>query len=137
MPLGFARGGAWTAWPRSLREIDRASLAIPVDQLLYDNPSESAEASIGARVCNTHLRAISNQFSGWDVAASNAARVQPVGADDSRARTLAVFRAPPAAIAAERAMLQRRLDSGYTASRGDAWSARHLLHRLRSHPVVP
>src|SRR5688572_12276125 len=101
----------------SLRGIDRAQLGDPVDQLLYDNLRESAESSIGARVCNTHLWAISNQFSGWHVAASNAARVQSVGSDDARSRALSVFRALPAAIASERALLERGLDSGYTASR--------------------
>ncbi|HEX6051725.1 MAG TPA: DUF885 domain-containing protein [Gemmatimonadaceae bacterium] len=101
----------------SLRRIDRGTLSSPTDQLLYDNLRESAESAIGARVCNTHLWAISNQFGGWHVAASNAARVQPVGTDDARARALSVVRALPAAIDAERALLQRGLDSGYTASR--------------------
>ena len=49
--------------------------------------------------------------------ASNAARVQPVGSDDARERALAVFSALPAAMRAERAMLQRGLDSGVTTSR--------------------
>jgi uncharacterized protein (DUF885 family) len=100
-----------------LRAIDRASLTQPGDQLLYDNLRESTESSIGARMCRTHLWAISNQFSGWHVAASNAARVQVVGSDAARERALAVFRALPAVMAAERALLQRGLDSGYTASR--------------------
>ena len=101
----------------NLRAIDRTRLGDPVDHLLYDNLREASESSIGARVCNTHLWAISNQFSGWHVAASNAARVQAVGTDDARNRALSVFRALPSAIAAERALLQRGLDSGYTASR--------------------
>jgi uncharacterized protein (DUF885 family) len=101
----------------SLREIDRGALVEPVDQLMYDNLRESAESSIGARVCRTHLWAISNQFNGWHVAASNTARVQAVGSDEARTRALTVFRALPRAIAAERALLQRGLDSRYTASR--------------------
>ena len=101
----------------SLRQLDRNALTRAADQLLYDNLRESAESSVGARVCNTHLWAISNQFGGWHVVASNTARVQPVGTDDARARALSVFRALPAAIEAERTLLQRGLDSGYTASR--------------------
>ena len=101
----------------SLRQVDRNALTSPTDQLLYDNLRESAESSIGTRVCNTHLWAISSQFGGWHVVASNAARVQTVGTDDARARALSVFRALPAAIEAERTLLQRGLDSGYTASR--------------------
>jgi uncharacterized protein (DUF885 family) len=100
-----------------LRRIDRAALTEPSDQLLYDNLLESAEASIGARNCRTHLWGISNQFSGWHVTASNTARVQAVGSDSARGRALTVFRALPAAMEAERALLQRGLDSGYTASR--------------------
>ena len=100
-----------------LRAIDRGTLAQPADQLLYDNLRESVDASIGARLCRTYLWSITNQFSGWHVAASNAARVQPVGTDEARTRALAVFRALPAAITAERGMLQRGLDSGYTAAR--------------------
>ena len=64
----------------------RTALTSPTDQLLYDNLRESAESSVGARVCNSHLWAISNQFGGWHVVASNTARVQPVGTDDARAR---------------------------------------------------
>ena len=101
----------------ALRSIDRASLTQPRDQLLYDNLRESAESSIGARMCRTHLWSVTNQFSGWHVAASNTARVQPIGSDSARTRALAVFRALPAAMSAERAMLQRGLDSGFTASR--------------------
>jgi uncharacterized protein (DUF885 family) len=101
----------------ALRSIDRASLSGPSDQLLYDNLRESVDGSIGARMCRTHLWSITNQFSGWHVAASNAARVQPVGSDSARAWALALFRALPAVMAAERGMLQRGLDSGYTASR--------------------
>ena len=100
-----------------LRAIDRTSLTRPAEQLLYDNLRETTESSIGTRMCRTHLWAISNQFSGWHVAASNTARVQPVGTDAARDRALAVFRALPEAIVAERAILQRGLDSGYTASR--------------------
>ena len=101
----------------ALNAIDRRSLTQPGDQLLYDNLRESVDGSIGARMCRTHLWAITNQFSGWHVAASNTARVQPVGSESDRARALAAFRALPAAMLAERGMLQRGLDSGYTASR--------------------
>ena len=100
-----------------LRAIDRSALTQPADQLLYDNLRESTESSIGARMCRTHLWAISNQFAGWHVAASNTARVQTVGTDAARERALTLFRALPAVMAAERSMLQRGLDSGYTASR--------------------
>ena len=97
--------------------IDRRSLTQPDDQLLYDNLKESVDASIGSRFCRTHLWTVSSQFSGWHVAASNAARVQTVGSESARERALAVFRELPRVMANERAMLQRGLDSGYTASR--------------------
>jgi uncharacterized protein (DUF885 family) len=100
-----------------LERVDGATLAAPGDRLLYENLREAVEAGIGTRTCRSHLWSISNQFGGWHVIASNAARVQPVGSDDARRRALAVFRELPAAIAAERALLQRGLDSGFTISR--------------------
>lgn len=100
-----------------LQRVDEASLTAPGDRLLYENLREAVEAGIGTRVCRSHLWSISNQFNGWHVIASNTARVQPVGTDDARRRALAVFRDLPAAITAERELLQRGLDSGYTISR--------------------
>ena len=100
-----------------LRRIDRASLRDAEDQLLYDNLSEVVAGQIGTRVCRDHLWRTTSTFAGWHVVASNAARVQPVGSDSARARALAVFAELPAAIRAERRMLQRGLDSGYTTSR--------------------
>ena len=96
--------------------IDRKSLAHPSDQLLYDNLKESVDASTGARFCRTHLWTVSSPFSGWHVAASNVARVQTVGSESARERALTVFRDLPRVMTNERAMLQRGLDSGYTAS---------------------
>jgi uncharacterized protein (DUF885 family) len=120
----------------SLHDIDRSSLRLPGDELLYDNLREAADATIASRVCRFHLWTITNQFSGWHVAASNAARVQAVGSDDARARALTDFRALPAAIMAERAMLQRGLDSGYTFSRAVAASVvRQYEDLLPADPV--
>jgi uncharacterized protein (DUF885 family) len=110
---GEARLDRIAVW---LRAIDHDRLS-PSDELLYDNLRESVDASVASRVCRTELWAITNQFTGWHVAASNLARVQSVGSDDARSTALTVFRALPAVIAAERAMLERGLDSGYTASR--------------------
>jgi uncharacterized protein (DUF885 family) len=100
-----------------LRAIERDRLQQSSDQLLYDNLRESVDASVASRICRTYLWAITNQFAGWHVVASNLARVQAVGSDDARSRALATFRALPGVIAAEREMLQRGLDSGFTASR--------------------
>ena len=97
--------------------INRSSLTQPSDQLLYDNLKETVDASIGSRFCRTYLWTISSQFSGWHVAASNAARIQSVGSESARENALAAFRDLPRVMATERAMLQRGLDSGYTASR--------------------
>ena len=100
-----------------LAGIDRIALTSPSDRLLYDNLKESVDASTGSRFCRTYLWTVSSQFSGWHVAASNIARVQAVGSESARERALTVFRDLPRAMANERAMLQRGLDSGYTASR--------------------
>ena len=100
-----------------LSAIDRRSLVEPSGELLYDNLKETVDASIGSRFCRTHLWTISSQFSGWHVAASNVARVRSVGSESARENALSAFRDLPRVIANERAMLQRGLDSGYTASR--------------------
>jgi len=100
-----------------LQQVDGASLTAPGDRLLYENLREAVEAGIGTRVCRSHLWSISNQFNGWHVIASNTTRVQPTGSDDARRRALSVFGELPAAITAERELLQRGLDSGYTISR--------------------
>ena len=100
-----------------LREVRPESLRTPADRLLHENLVEVTDASAGARICRLHLWAGTNQFGGWHVAASNAARVQPVGTDAARATALDAFRALPAAIRAEEALLRRGLDSGYAAAR--------------------
>lgn len=98
-----------------LTRVERESLAAADDQLLYDNLIEAVAASRGTRVCRNELWSGTSQFNGWHVTASNWARSQRL---DSAARVLgfATLEALPAAIGAERAMLQRGLDSGYTAS---------------------
>ncbi len=99
-----------------LRAIEPAALRTPEERLLLDNLRESVEGDIGSRVCRTHLWYAPSAFGGWHIAASNWAR--NVRVHDAAARTgaLEALRALPGYIAAERAMLQRGLDSGYVSS---------------------
>lgn len=99
-----------------LQAIPRASLGHADERLLYDNLVEVLDGSRGSRACRTHLWYAPSMFAGWHIAAANWARVAGVGDDASRARTLEALRALPAAIAAERALLARGLDSGFTSS---------------------
>lgn len=101
----------------ALREVNRADLTAPNDIILYSNLTEVNDARRASRVCRYHLWNGTNAFAGWHNAASNAARTQAVGTDAARQRALGNFRQLPAAIRAERALLARGLDSGYTASR--------------------
>ena len=98
-----------------LRAIDRGTLD-DRERLLFDNLSESVQGAVGTRVCRRHLWAAPTQFGGWHVAASNLARGLRVGSDTARAEALELFRKAPRAIADERDMLRRGLDSGYTIS---------------------
>ncbi len=99
-----------------LRAIPRASLADAGDRLLYDNLVEVLDGSRGARACRTHLWYAPSMFAGWHIAAANWARVAAVGDSAARTRTLESLRALPSAIASERALLARGLDSGFTSS---------------------
>lgn len=110
--LGYRRVDAVAAM---LRGIPAADLETPEARLLHDNLQEAVGASAASRVCRYHLWANTSQFSGWHVAASNAARVQPVGSPPARAAALERFGALPDAMEAERALLRRGLDSGYSA----------------------
>jgi uncharacterized protein (DUF885 family) len=129
---GFATGPTWGDLSDSVRQrgfarldsvgvalarIDRASLSTAEDRLVYDNLSEIVDARRGARVCHAYLWSGTSQFAGWHVAASNVARVIAVTTPEQRESALARFRALPRAIEAERALLERGADSGYTASR--------------------
>ena len=100
-----------------LAAVPRAALADPAARLLHANLSEISEARRGARACRYHLWAVTSQFGGWHVAASNAARVQPVGSDSARAKAIAHFAKLPAVMRTHRAALERGLDSGWTQSR--------------------
>lgn len=98
-----------------LNRVDRESLTAASDQLLYDNLVEAIAGSRGTRICRNELWAGTSQFNGWHVTASNWARSQRMDSA-SRVRAFATLEALPAAIAGERAMLQRGVDSGYTTS---------------------
>jgi uncharacterized protein (DUF885 family) len=87
-----------------------------MNQMLRDNLVEVVNSSIASRVCRFHLWSTPNQFSGWHVAASNWARSVRVGDDSARARALRTLLELPDAMHDERGLLQRGLDSGYTAS---------------------
>ncbi|MES2179009.1 MAG: DUF885 domain-containing protein [Gemmatimonadota bacterium] len=99
-----------------LAAVRRSELSNTTDQLLFDNLSEVIDAQKATRVCRNHLWTGTSTFSGWHITASNSARTQPVGSDSARARALRSFARIPEAIRDERALLQRGLDSGYTAS---------------------
>src|SRR5688572_30175289 len=99
-----------------LRAIPRPSLATDEDRLLYDNLLEVVEGSRASRGCRFHLWYSPSMFAGWHLAAANWARITNVADDDGRARTLQALRELPAAIGAERALLARGLDSGFTQS---------------------
>lgn len=101
----------------ALADVNREELKTPGDIILYSNLTEVNDARRESRVCRYHLWNATSAFSGWHVNASNTARTQAVGSDAARERALAVFSALPAAVRAERAMLARGADSGYTASR--------------------
>ena len=111
---GFRRQDAVAA---RLRAVPASALRDPAARLLHANLSEISEARRGARACRYHLWAGTSQFGGWHVAASNAARVQPVGTPAAREAALAHFARLPAVIRQERALLARGLDSGWTQSR--------------------
>jgi uncharacterized protein (DUF885 family) len=98
----------------SLHAVHAKELTSPEDRLLYDNLLETVDASIGSRSCRFHLWATTNQFSGWHVAASNTARVQPVGNESARAGALTLFGELPSLIRAEQELLERGLDSSMT-----------------------
>lgn len=127
---GGATGSGWPDLSDTTRARDQAridavaamaralpdeALTSPAARLLADNVRETVEASIAARVCRSHLWAGTSQFSGWHTMASNAARVEPVASSAARDRALARFRLLPAQMAAERALLARGIDSGFTA----------------------
>jgi uncharacterized protein (DUF885 family) len=98
-----------------LGQIDRKALTSAGDRLLYDNLAEAVAGARGTRVCRNELWSGTSQFNGWHVTASNWARSQRMDSA-TRPRAFATLEALPSAIAAERGMLQRGLDSGYTAS---------------------
>jgi uncharacterized protein (DUF885 family) len=100
-----------------LQGVDTAELTDPADRLLYANVREAVEAATGMRACRSYLWSFSNQFNGWHVRASNAARVQQVATDAQREQALTSLAALITAMHTERELLQRGLDSGYTMSR--------------------
>ena len=99
-----------------LHGIPRASLQSDEDRLLYDNLLEVVEGNRASRGCRFHLWYAPSMFAGWHIAAANWARVASVADAPARERTLQALRELPAAIEAERALLSRGLDSGFTSS---------------------
>ena len=99
-----------------LRDISRESLTTADARLLHDNLAETINGRLGNRVCRGHLWLTPTAFSGWHIAASNWSRNVRVGTAESRAQALQRLRALPSAIANERALLQRGLDSGFVSS---------------------
>jgi uncharacterized protein (DUF885 family) len=99
-----------------LQAIPRASLATDEDRLLYDNLLEVVEGSRASRGCRFHLWYAPSMFAGWHLAAANWARITNVGDEGGRTRTLQALRDLPAAMEAERALLARGLDSGFSSS---------------------
>ena len=96
--------------------IPRTSLASDEDRLLYDNVLEVVEGSRASRGCRSHLWYAPSMFAGWHLAAANWGRITSVGHEAGRSRTLQALRELPEAIEAERALLARGLDSGFTSS---------------------
>jgi uncharacterized protein (DUF885 family) len=99
-----------------LRRISRTALSTPEDRLLYDNLVEVVAGSRAARTCRFELWYAPSMFAGVHLAAANWSRTASVADDASRTRTLQGLRDLPGALSAERAMLERGLDSGYTSS---------------------
>jgi uncharacterized protein (DUF885 family) len=99
-----------------LSRIDRKTLTAPADQLLFDNLAEAVASSRATRVCRNELWAGLTPLGGWHVTASNWARSQRMGSERDRANAFATLSTMPDAMDASRVMLQRGLDSGYSAS---------------------
>ncbi len=99
-----------------LARIDRAALVSDDERLLFDNLREVIEGSRASRVCRFHLWYAPSQFAGVHLAAANWARNVRVGDDSARTRALQALGELPAALAEERALLARGLDSGYVSS---------------------
>ena len=125
-PHEFARATAaarerwWTredAFVARVAAIDTARLDGPGERVLLAVLRERLEASIGSRVCRSHLWRV-DPSGGWHVhAMPRDAREQPVGTPEAREAALRRWRSFPRFVDGEIADLREGVRTGYVAPR--------------------
>ena len=134
-PAGLA---AWRAredaWSAALAAIDGSALRGRPEWVTYGMLRERIDASRAVRVCRAELWPV-NQMSGWQVAVSTLAQMQPVGTPALREQAVARWRRLPGYVDNEIAQLREGVRLGYTVPRRNAELVVAQLDALLAAPV--
>jgi uncharacterized protein (DUF885 family) len=121
--LGPEAMAAWRAredgWLDRLEAIDPAELVGTEAFIPYQFSKERLEASIAARICETHLWNVAPNSRGWQNFISGVFAKQPVGTQEARAATIARARDVARFIDTEIENLRLGTREGFTAPRSN------------------
>jgi len=105
------------AWLRSLDAVDPRLLGFGPDWVTWGVIKEDLESSVQARICHLEWWYSLNHMSGWQLALSRVADLQPVGTETERREALARWRGVPTYVRVEISNLRMGLAQGYAVPR--------------------